>query len=506
MSACVSLVIRRSSVLVCAILVVAACSKEPPKPPPTQLDVTTMTVVARDVPVTAEYVAQTQSSQAVNIQARVSGFLDKRVYREGAEVRNGQILFQMDQKPFQAQVAAQQAALQRNQAAFEVAKQNLARTKPLAEANALSQKDLDDAQGQYEQSAAAVEQSKAQLLEAQLNLSYTTIRSPVGGVSSYAAIADGTYLSPQNSQLTTVSVLTPMWINFSISENEMGRIRNDVRNGQLKLPEGGQFIVQIQLVDGNLFPYSGRITFADPSYSSQTGTFLLRATVDNPTGQLRPNQYVRAHLTGAVRPNAIVVPQRAVQQSAKGHFVWVINKQNQVELRPVVVGDWQGDSGWFIGSGLAAGEQVVVDGGLRLTQGATVKATPYVAPKIDPSRVASADNVATAAQPAAASMQGAVVYFAAGDAALDAQAITTVRSTAAAMMGIGTSMTITAYADRTGTKDANVEIAKQRAAAVRNALIGAGIASERIRLKPPLDVTGGGSDDKARRVDISMAQ
>ena len=135
-----------------------------------------------------------------------------------------------------------------------------------------------------------------------------------------------------------------------------------------------------------------------------------------------------------------------------------------------------------------------------------MKATPYVAPKIDPSRVASADNVAPAAQPAAASMQGAVVYFAAGDAALDAQAITTVRSTAAAMMGIGTSMTITAYADRTRTKDANVEVAKQRAAAVRNALIGAGIASERIRLKPPVDVTGGGSDDKARRVDISMAQ
>src|SRR5437763_6911093 len=242
MSACVSLVIRRSSVLVCAILVVAACSKEPPKPPPTQLDVTTMTVVARDVPDTAEYVAQTQSSQAVNIQARVSGFLDKRVYTEGAEVKAGQVLFQMDQKPFQAQVDAQRAALQRSQAGLEVAKANLDRTKPLAAANALSQKDLDDAQGQYEQAAAAVEQGKAQLTEAQLNLSYTTIRSPVDGVSSYAAIADGTYLSPANSQLTTVSVLSPMWITFSISENEMGRIRSDVRNGMLKFPEGGRFV------------------------------------------------------------------------------------------------------------------------------------------------------------------------------------------------------------------------------------------------------------------------
>ena len=166
--------------------------------------------------------------------------LDKRVYVEGSVVKTGQVLFQMDQKPFQAQVDAQAAALQRNQAALQVATQNLARTKPLAEQNALSQKDLDDAQGQYQQAAAAVEQGKAQLEEAKLNLSYTTIRSPVDGVSSYAVVADGTYLSPANSQLTTVSVLTPMWINFSVSENEMERIRNDVRSGQLKLPDGGK--------------------------------------------------------------------------------------------------------------------------------------------------------------------------------------------------------------------------------------------------------------------------
>src|SRR4029079_10602568 len=142
---------------------------------------------------------------------------------------------QMDQKPFVAQVDQAKAALQRNQADADVAKSNLARTRPLAEQNALSQKDLDDAQGQYEQAQAAVAQGKAQLEEAKLNLSYTTITSPVDGVSSFAAVADGTYVNPQNSQLTTVSVLTPMWINFSVSENEMERIRNEVRKGQLKL-------------------------------------------------------------------------------------------------------------------------------------------------------------------------------------------------------------------------------------------------------------------------------
>src|SRR5882672_477552 len=363
-----------------SVLSLAGCAKEdkaaPPKAPTA---VTTITVAAQDTPIATEYVAQTQSSQAVNIQARVSGFLEKRVYTEGAVVKSGQVLFLMDAKPFQTQVDAARAALQRNQAAAEVAKANLSRTKPLAEQNALSQKDLDDAQGQYEQSVAAVEQSKAQLEQAQLNLSYTTIRAPVTGVSSFAAVADGTYVNPQNSQLTTVSVLTPMWINFSLSENEMERVRSDVRKGLLRLPDNLSFVVEIELVDGTLFPNTGRITFADPSYNSQTGTFLIRASVDNPEGTLRPNQYVRARLKGAVRPNAILVPQRAVQQSAQGHFVWVVNKEQRAELRPVEVGSWYNDN-WFISQGLATGDQVVVDGAIRLAQGAPVKATPYVAP------------------------------------------------------------------------------------------------------------------------------
>ena len=306
----------RLALVALAVTLVAGCGREAPKPPAKgPIEVTVQTVERQNVPVTAVYVAQTQSSQAVNIQARVAGWLDKRVYVEGSVVKNGQILFQMDPKPFQAQLDAAQAALQRQQAALQVATQNLNRTKPLAQQNALSQKDLDDAQGQYEQTAAAVEQAKAQVTTAQLNLSYTTIRSPVDGVSSYAVVADGTYMSPQNSQLTTVSVLTPMWVNFSVSENEMERIRNDVRAGLLQLPEGGKFIVEIEMVDGNLFPYTGLITFADPSYNATTGTFMLRATVNNPSGVLRPNQYVRVRLKGATRPNAIVVPQRAVHEA-----------------------------------------------------------------------------------------------------------------------------------------------------------------------------------------------
>lgn len=488
-----------------AISTLGGCGRDAPKPSaPGPATVSVMTIARRDVPVTGIYVAQTQSSQAVNIQARVSGFLDRRVYTEGAVVKAGQIMFQMDPKPFQAQVDAAKAALQRNQAAMEVARANLARTKPLAQLNALSQKDLDDAQGQFEQSAAAVEQAKAQLVEAQLNLSYTTIRSPVNGVSSFAVVADGTYLNPQNSLLTTVSVLSPMWINFSISENELERIRNEVKVGLLKLPDGGRFVVEVEMVDGSLFPYAGKMTFADPSYNSTTGTFLLRATVDNPAGVLRPNQYVRARLIGAIRPHAIVVPQRAVQQSGKGHFVWVVDKENRAEQRPVTVGAWKG-GGWFISEGLEAGDRVVVDGGIRLAQGAIVNMTPYVAPKAEElPRAPEKAPDPTSAKSEPAVRPSAAVYFARGQASLSAGANNTLRAAAASMMGIGTAITITGYADRTGTSGDNVEIAKRRAVAVRNALVQLGIQAERIQLKPPAEVTGSGSDAQARRVEISV--
>jgi membrane fusion protein (multidrug efflux system) len=492
-----ALPVVRMAIAVCALSLVA-CGREAPKAPEKgPVDVTVLTVQRADVPVTAIYVAQTQSTQAVNIQARVSGWLDKRTYVEGAVVKTGQVMFQMDPKPFQAQVDAAQAAVERQKAAAVVAKQNLDRTKPLAQQNALSQKDLDDATGQYEQTQAAVQQAQAQLETAKLNLSYTTIRSPVDGVSSYALVADGTYLNPQNAQLTTVSVLTPMWINFSISENEMERIRNDVRAGNLRLPEGGKFIVEVEMVDGNLFPYTGAITFADPSYNPTTGTFLLRATVNNPAGVLRPNQYVRVRLTGSIRPNAIVVPQRAVQQGAKGHFVWVVNAQNQAELRPVVVGEWRGE-GWLITEGLNNGDKVVVDGGVRLAAGTPVKAAAYTPPAMT---TAAKSPAPPKAQPASVH-----VLFDSGKSTLDTDAMRALRMGAAQYVGIGTQIVITGYADKTGNAAANVALAKKRAQAVRDELVALGVEPKRILMQAPVDVTGAGSSNEARRVDVLVKQ
>jgi membrane fusion protein (multidrug efflux system) len=360
-----------------ATVLLAACGKkEPPAAAKPPVEVAVVTVAPRDVQAVFEYVAQTQSSRQVNIQARVSGFLEKRVYTEGAIVKEGQVLFLMDMKPFQAQVDAAKAQVSKAQAAVDVAKSNLARVKPLTEKEALSQKDLDDATGNFESTSASLEAAKAQLVTAQLNLSYCTITSPVAGISAAAAQADGTYLNQSNSQLTTVAVLSPMWVNFSLSENELQSFRDQADKGLLRRAPGNKYVVEVVLVDGQVFPFTGSITFLDPAFNPQTGTFLIRASVDNPQGVLRPNQYVRARVKGAMRPNAILVPQRAVLQGARGHFVWVVDKDNKAENRPVTVGDWSGDE-WVVTEGLRAGDRVVVDGGLKLGPGTALNPKAY---------------------------------------------------------------------------------------------------------------------------------
>jgi membrane fusion protein (multidrug efflux system) len=362
---------RLVALVVVAVLAISGCGRKASGPPQATgpLEVTSVTVTPRDAPAVFEFVAQTQSSRQVNIQARVSGFLEKRVYTEGSVVKEGQVLFLMDQRPFQVQVDAHAAELAKQQASLDMARANLERTKPLAEQDALSQKDLDDATGQFHAAEAAVEGAIAKLESAKLDLSYCTIFSPVAGITGAAQQQDGTYLSPQNSLLTTVAVLSPIWVNFSLSENELQRYRDEAARGLLRAPSSGEYEVEVVLPDGSLFPYTGRITFASPSYSAQTGTFMLRASVDNPDGVLRPNQYVRARIKGATRPSAILVPQRAVQQGAEGHFVWVVGKGDTAEERPVVVGAWLGDE-WFISEGLHAGDRVVVDGFLGLRAGA----------------------------------------------------------------------------------------------------------------------------------------
>ena len=374
----------RNIALACAMIALTGCPPEQQQEssaeaPPTP--VTTVQATAKDTPITIEFVGKTASSRRVEIRSRVEGFLESRAYDEGSLVREGEVMFQMDRKPYEAQLQVAKAELAQQKAKLANAEANLARVRPLADKKAVPQKELDDALGTYRSSAAAVEAAQAKIVQAELDLSYTTIRSPVTGLSSYANEHEGAYIGIGTSSLLTyVAQVDPIWVEFSVSENQILQFKADERSGRIRLPEAEQYEVQIVLADGSVFPDLGRITFANVSLSERTGTFLVRAELPNPPRgddleyQLIPGQFVRVRLLGAVRPNAIVVPQRAIQQDAKGSFVWVIDGDGKAQFRPVSVSAWHGDE-WFVDEGLEDGETVVVDGALKLSVGASVQVT-----------------------------------------------------------------------------------------------------------------------------------
>ncbi|RZI40761.1 efflux RND transporter periplasmic adaptor subunit [Herbaspirillum sp. HC18] len=365
--------VRAAACIGAGIVMLAACNKPAAPPPPGPAEVSIITVTPKDTPVNFEFPAQTQSSREVQIRARVEGFLDKRLYTEGAVVKAGQPMFQMDRKPFEAALQSAEGQLSQQRARLEVANANLKRVRPLAEKNAVSQKDLDDAIGNQKQAEASVIAAEGEVRTAKLNLGYTSINSPLTGLSSFARVQEGSYVSMGDSSwLTSVSQINPMWVNFSISENELLKYRDEISKGQLKFPDDNNFAVEVILADGTVLPEKGRINFAEPSFNKETGTFLVRTEMANPKAALRPGQFVRARVKGATRPNAVLVPQRAVLQGSKSHYVWVVGSDNKAKSRVVEVGEWHGDD-WFIRDGLRAGERVVVEGAGRVSADVPLK-------------------------------------------------------------------------------------------------------------------------------------
>jgi membrane fusion protein (multidrug efflux system) len=365
---------RAAAFGLCALLA-AGCSKEEPaaqRPAPV---VTVMTVTPQAIPYIAIFVAQTESSRQVDIVARVSGFLDRIAYPEGELVKEGQLLFQLDPKPFEAQLDGARGEVLAQQARYTTAAANLNRIKPLAQQNAMSQADLDRAQGEFDSSRAAVFSAQAKLKLAEINLGYTTIRSPVTGFSGRALQRQGAYVNAagDSAKLSYVAAVEPMWVTFSVSQNQLAKLRELAQKGDLVLPKNQEFEVELILSDGKPYAHTGKINFADPSFSQDTGSFQVRAVVPNPKRDLRPGMFVTASVKGGTRPRAIVVPQLAVQQASKGHVVYVIKQDGTAELRPVAVGDYSGEKGILIETGLEAGERVVVEGALKVVPGQPVK-------------------------------------------------------------------------------------------------------------------------------------
>jgi membrane fusion protein (multidrug efflux system) len=363
--------------LACALVasLVIGCSKEKPAEQRPAPQVSVLTVAPGTIPFIPTFVAQTESSRQVEIVARISGFLDKIAYREGELVKEGQVLFQLDPKPFQAQLDAARGELQAQQARLSTATANLNRIKPLAEQNAVSRADLDRAQGEFDSARAAVFAAQAKVREAELNLGYTTIRSPVTGVASRSQQREGAYINSMSgsAQLTYVALLDPIWVNFSVSQNQMAHLRAQFASGQVVAPKDQDLTVELLMSEGAVYPEKGKINFAEPNFSQDTGSFLVRAVIPNPKGALRPGMFVTAKVEGYTRPNAIVVPQLAVQQGSKGHLVYVIKPDGTAEVRPVVVGDYYGEKDIVILSGLNPGDRVVTEGALKVVPGQPVQ-------------------------------------------------------------------------------------------------------------------------------------
>lgn len=369
-----------------ALALIGCEKKQEVKAPPPPAEVNVITVTTKTIPVQATFVAQVESAHQVEIVTRVNGFLEKILYHEGDVVKQGQLMFQLDQKPFIAQVEAAKGALANNKAQLWTAKANLKRVEPLAKLDAASKSDLDNAIGSVQSAEASVHQAQARLDQAELDLSYTIIKSPVTGVSGESKAREGAYLSVgPGGDLSYVAQLDPVWVTFSVSQNQLSQSRKEVAAGQLIQPKDQNYTVQVELSDGSTYPHVGKVSFVDPTFNRETGTFLIKAELANPNGQLLPGMFVTAILGGAERPNALTVPQRAVQQTSNGHVVFVVSGDGKAEIRPVVVGAWVGDD-WVVEQGLNKDEQVITDGFMRLAPGMPVKVvtTPVTDKPIQP--------------------------------------------------------------------------------------------------------------------------
>lgn len=362
----------------------AGCGQQQPQggglPAFPPAEVTTLAVQPTSYPVTFEYVGQGIGSKDAEVRARVTGIVEQRLYQEGSIVKAGQPLFQIDPKPYQAQLASAEAEVARAQAERARAEREVARLRPLAERKAIGQKEADDAQSQAEFAAAAINAAEAKATEARLNVAYARVTAPISGVTGRAQQSEGSLATANQTLLTTVSQLDPIWVGFSISENERLKLERARAEGRLKMPNGGGYEVELKLADGSRFPRTGRINFTDTRINPQTGTSEMRATVPNADGALKPGQFVRVVLKGAERPNAIAVPQVAVMEGPQGKFVYVVGRNEKgMEVampRPVVAGDWTTVGGrnlWLIDSGLKPGDVVIVEGVAKLMPGAPIK-------------------------------------------------------------------------------------------------------------------------------------
>ena len=354
-----------------ALFFAAGCEKAAPTAPPAPV-VDVMTVAPKDVPVFKEWVGSLDGDVNATIRPQVTGYLIKQNYREGDFVKKGQVLFEIDPRTFKAAVDQAAAVRAQQQANYTTAAAGLARVKPLAAKNALSQKDLDDATGSDLAARAALDQATAALETAKLNLSFTKITSPINGVAGIAKAQIGDLLSPSSTtELTTVSTLDPIKVYINISEREYLKFIG-------KNPDAtpGDITLSLILLDGSTYPKTGKFSLLNRQVDTTTGTFKVGAQFPNPDGHLRPGQFAKVRAMQKVLKDALLVPQRAVTEVQGKYLMAVVGEGNKIDIRQVKPGERIG-SEWIISEGLKPGESIVVEGTQKVKPGAVVRPKPF---------------------------------------------------------------------------------------------------------------------------------
>ncbi|MDQ9170116.1 efflux RND transporter periplasmic adaptor subunit [Oxalobacteraceae bacterium R-40] len=344
-------------------------------PPPPEVSV--VTISPQRVTLTTELPGRLEATRVAQVRARVPGIVLKRVYKEGSDVKAGDVLFRIDPASYQAALNSTEASVARAEANLAQANLKLNRYKPLVETNAISKQEFDDAVAAQKQASADVQAAKAARANARLNLGYATVNAPISGRIGRALVTEGALVGQgEATPLALIQQLDPIYATLTQSTAELLRLQRAMANGQLQRVGNNEAKVTLVMEDGSVYPQSGKLLFSDLNVDQSSGSVTLRAEFPNPQRFLLPGMYVRARLEQAVSQNAILVPQQAVQRDPAGAVVMVVGADSKVRSRQVKTASVQGNN-WVISEGLKSGEQVIVEGLQKVKPGAPVKAVPW---------------------------------------------------------------------------------------------------------------------------------
>jgi membrane fusion protein, multidrug efflux system len=388
-----SLVTLACIVTLVILSVLGGCSKEDASAMPAAAtpSVTVLTVQPQPQSFTTELAGRTQAFMVSDIRPQVGGIVQKRLFVEGAEVKAGQALYQLDPATYKAALAEAQATLAKDQATLKSAQLTARRDAGLAKIDAISQQDNEDAQAALLTAEAEVKVAQAGVETARINLAYTTVTSPIGGRIETSTVTPGALVvANQDTALTTVQQLDPIYVDVTQSTTDLLKLKRQLADGTLKSNAAGETPITLLLEDGSTYAHQGQLKFSGVSVSESTGTVTLRAVVPNPDGLLMPGMYVRGVLEQGHDDNAILLPQQAVTRTKDGSTSALVVSGGKVEQRALTIPRSVGNQ-WWVSAGLKAGEQVIIEGGQKVRLGETVQTSP----------AASTSQTAAATQPTA---------------------------------------------------------------------------------------------------------